>query len=248
MAKLSKESLQMIKEARGNENIREITPEDTFHFNCTACGSCCKNRVDGSSILLSPHDIHKLSQTLNRTEKEVIQKYTNMHIGSSSGIPMMTLKSIKTVFDLEPKCVFLSSGKCDVHTKKPDVCKLFPLGRVSTPDGDIGYFHQGDVECGGLPKEHTLDEWFPDREESEKAFVEYSKHLRDVVETTSLKKIIADERVTNNTRDLMVSAYITSMYCDYDSEKDYAEQFSEHNERYLNQQRVVDTGYRVLMK
>ena len=45
-----------LKEIADNLDKMKIGLDDTFKFNCTMCGKCCKNRED---ILLTPRDLQK---------------------------------------------------------------------------------------------------------------------------------------------------------------------------------------------
>ena len=42
-----------------NLDKMKIGLDDTFKFNCTLCGKCCKDRED---ILLTPRDIFRLAK------------------------------------------------------------------------------------------------------------------------------------------------------------------------------------------
>lgn len=125
------EMSKILKEAgkiKEDENVRVMSLDDTFKFNCTRCGKCCSCRSD---IILSPFDIYQIAKALNITTKEVIEEYCNVIYGNNSGLPIITLKS-----DERDLCPFLKfsveEGKfgCSINTHKPGVCIMHPIGAV----------------------------------------------------------------------------------------------------------------------
>ena len=49
-----------------------LSIDDTFHFHCTECGECCKQRED---ILLTPYDLNRIGRYQNIEVGQIIQDY-----------------------------------------------------------------------------------------------------------------------------------------------------------------------------
>ncbi len=108
--------------------------DDTFRFRCTMCGKCCTYRDD---IILSPMDIFRMAKELKLTPSEFYNQHCRSHIGDNTRIPIIRLNSVGK----DERCPLLKNSKCMVHSVKPAVCALFPLGRYleaekgSSPEG-----------------------------------------------------------------------------------------------------------------
>lgn len=144
-----------------NLDKMKIDLDDTFKFNCTMCGKCCKDRED---ILLTPRDIFQLAKHLDMPNMDFINKYCEFYLGNSSRIPVVRLLPT----GVDKRCPFLSGTRCSVNPVKPVVCALFPLGRCLTVDSsenrtgftvsNVVYINQ-DPHCGDGRKTHTVREW-----------------------------------------------------------------------------------------
>jgi hypothetical protein len=69
-------------------------------------------------------------------------------------------------------CAFLNAeGRCDIHSARPDICRLYPLGRIYL-DGSYKYFLQKD-ECEGHTKSKIkVKKWInAENSESEGNFI-----------------------------------------------------------------------------
>jgi Fe-S-cluster containining protein len=135
----------------------EIGLDDTFRFRCYGCGKCCKKRED---ILLTPKDLFNIAVTLGKTTKEVIDSVCDCFIGDVSRIPLVRLHPLGK----NMVCPLLKDNRCVVHTKKPAVCALFPLGRFvkhNTEDGrpntTVSYL-LNPIRCGGH-RNNTVRGW-----------------------------------------------------------------------------------------
>lgn len=124
---------------------------DTFNFSCKACGDCCRKRSE--PIMLTGYDIFRIATELKIEPIEVIKKYTRGYVGNNSKLPVVVLKERP-----DGSCSLLRNGKCMVHSNKPMVCAIYPLGRFYlTEEEKFGYFQQN-ITCG-TDEQHTLKEW-----------------------------------------------------------------------------------------
>lgn len=102
--------------------------------DCIGCSDCCRGM--GSSILLDPMDIWRLTSNLKTDFNSLLDKY--VELGMVDGLIMPNLK---LAGDGE-SCSFLTKeGRCGIHTFRPGICRLFPLGRIYEEYG-FKYFLQ----------------------------------------------------------------------------------------------------------
>lgn len=145
------------------DNLETLGLDDTFNFQCRACGKCCKNRND---ILLTAYDVFKIAKSLGRTPEEIIERYCEVYEGHTSHFPIVRLLPVPP----DNSCPFLRNKKCSVHDKKPTVCRVYPLARIYESDGRSKYYLNGSY-CKHEPRPVTVREWIGDvaTDESEDA-------------------------------------------------------------------------------
>lgn len=241
MSKKEKSLIDALNEKMNND-IKIIGREEEFDFKCEACGACCTNRAGGGEIILSPYDIFNLAKGLNLSIEELLEKHCRFNVGSNSGIPLFTLhnkikapiSSLKYDFKREPEniCTFLKSkdGKriCSVHAFKPAVCSLYPLGRITESMKDIKYILQQDG-CGNYKKKgtekHTVNEWVPDIENSDKAFKIYNDFIKESMDIINISNFMKSKQIQGQIKDLLILLYVSYMYAGYDTNKPFFEQF-----------------------
>lgn len=157
------EYMKKLAEQLEKGEINFLDENDEFVFACDQCGKCCRNRED---ILLSPLDLYNLVQATGKHVMEIVNRYGDCYVGSSSHLPIVRLK-FREEFDGSNTCYFLGrrDGKfyCRVHEHKPGVCRTYPLGKVGKCGKDQGdesvkdvqYFLQDDAPkgvCTGLDR------------------------------------------------------------------------------------------------
>lgn len=103
--------------------------------NCAGCHACCQGM--GTSVILDPLDIHRLCTGLSVTFEQLIASAVELNIADGIILPNLKMNG-----ELE-QCSFLNdSGRCSIHSFRPGICRLFPLGRYYTDDGSFKYFLQ----------------------------------------------------------------------------------------------------------
>ena len=101
---------------------------------CAGCSACCHGM--GNSIILDPMDGYRLSRELSMTFEELLQGPLELNV--VDGIILPNLKMTGE----DDACAFLDSrGRCQIHSSRPGVCRLFPLGRYYE-GRDFRYFLQ----------------------------------------------------------------------------------------------------------
>lgn len=116
---------------------------DMVKAGCSGCGGCCKGM--GQSIVLDPLDIFRMTSNLNRTFEMLLQD--KIELGLVDGLILPNLKMQGN----HEGCGFLNSeNRCEIHSFRPGICRLFPLGRYYE-NGDFRYFLQV-YECKKSPQ------------------------------------------------------------------------------------------------
>lgn len=102
--------------------------------DCIGCSACCHNM--GQSIVLDPLDIMRLKSCLNLSFEGLMKEY--IELGVIDGVILPNLKMNEQL----NKCSFLDDNeRCSIHSSRPGICRIFPLGRVYE-NGDFRYFLQ----------------------------------------------------------------------------------------------------------
>lgn len=102
---------------------------------CINCHACCSQM--GETIALDPLDIFNISKAIEMTQNEVILKYAVLNIEEKIVLPYLRFNKESD------SCYFLNKeGRCSIHTARPGICRLFPLGRYYHADNKFSYFLQ----------------------------------------------------------------------------------------------------------
>lgn len=101
--------------------IPGLNRKSLFSFDCGRCSQCCAQK----KIQVNPYEVAMLAAKLNITTTEFIRSYT--------------LEGVYLRNRDDGKCVFLGTDGCSVHTDRPLVCRLYPIGRQLSAEGDESF-------------------------------------------------------------------------------------------------------------
>ena len=102
--------------------------------DCKGCSACCQGM--GESIVLDPYDVYRLTKGLNISFEALLDD--KFELGVYDGMILPHLK----MAGANEACAFLNKeGRCSVHSIRPGICRLFPLGRFYE-NGSFKYFLQ----------------------------------------------------------------------------------------------------------
>ena len=228
-----------------NLDKMKIGLDDTFKFNCTMCGKCCKDRED---ILLTPRDVFHIAKQVDMLIGDFVKKYCDVYVGESSRIPIVRLLPT----GIDKRCPFLRGTRCSVNSVKPTVCALFPLGRCLTIDssknrteftvGDIIYINQ-DPHCGDNRKTHTVREWLEASNipVEDEFFVKWHSTIAQIGMTVHDAEKKADDERMNRYFNLLFGL----LYAAYDFKEDFLTQFNRNIEYALELTRRLKEEHNV---
>ena len=185
---------------------------------CQGCSDCCESM--GSTIILDPYDVWRLTTGLQISFDELLQDKLELNVQEGIILPNM-----KTEGESE-RCGFLDEkGRCSVHALRPGLCRIFPLGRYYE-NRSFQYFLQVH-ECKKEPKlKVKVQKWIdtPDVKKNEKFIIDWHYFLKDL--TASLRASDSGEYQKT------VSLYILKSFYQkpWDLDRDFYEQFHERLE------------------
>ena len=94
--------------------------------DCEGCSACCKGM--GNSVVLDPYDVWRLERGTGKQLVQMIGAEVMLSVVDGLILPSLNMEATGT-------CPFLNKeGRCSVHSFRPGICRLFPLGR---------YYHDG---------------------------------------------------------------------------------------------------------
>ena len=130
--------------------------------DCQGCFSCCQGM--GDTVVLNPYAVYELEKHLGKTFEKLLQKEIALHTENGMILPHISMETETET------CIFLNEqGRCSIHSFRPGLCRLFPLGRnydypEQDPDleGDAVGFHYFILEEACPKKDKTkvkIDKW-----------------------------------------------------------------------------------------
>ena len=208
-------------------DIKEISDGKLYDLNdmvkadckdCEGCSACCKGM--GSSIVLDPLDVFRLTKGLNCTFEALIQNQAELNVVDGIVLPSIRMG------EAGEACGFLDpQGRCSIHSFRPGICRLFPLGRIYTEEG-IRYFLQI-YECAKKNRTKVKVRSFMDNPDGKR----YDKFIADW--HNFLKKAENEMEMQNDpnfTRELSMNVLKMFYLTPYDKEQDFYDQFGKRLE------------------
>lgn len=209
----------------------QLGADSIFKFQCDMCGKCCIHRED---LLLSPRDIFNMSKALKLKPEDAVEQFCEVYVGDDSRMPLIRMRPHGSV----KRCPMLKDRKCRIHAAKPDICKLFPLGRGClvkkdtkklTPDDLVFFFTNPD--CGSGGKEYTVREWLE----------EFGMNVQDnypvLWHQTAMELATVFREMESKTElqvmRLLWSTTIVGLYFDYDLGQDFMPQFERNSQKFI---------------
>ena len=208
-------------------DIKEISDGKLYDLNdmvkadckdCEGCSACCKGM--GNSIVLDPLDVFRLTKGLNCTFEALIQNQAELNV-----VDGIVLPSIRMGEEGEAWGFLDPQGRCSIHSFRPGICRLFPLGRIYTEEG-IRYFLQI-YECAKKNRTKVKVRSFMDNPDGKR----YDKFIADWHDF--LKKAENEMEKHNDpnfTRELSMNVLKMFYLTPYEKEQDFYDQFGKRLE------------------
>ena len=175
-------------------DIEDMVKADTC--GCDGCSDCCRDV--GDLVMLTPFDVYEITSYLGVDFDELLDDKIQLREDNKILLPYLKMQ------DKNKYCSFLNKeGRCMIHSKRPNICRMFPLGRVYKND-DFKYF----LQIENCPKDNLEDvkvrDWLGIKNyyENKKFILEWHKFIkaltfrlkfmRDEKEIEEVNKIILD--------------------------------------------------------
>jgi uncharacterized protein len=130
-----------------DEKTFTLNRESSFSYKCNACSRCCYEK----EIRVSSYEILLLSRELGISTTQFIAQYTK-----SGGTVLNTREEDSNA------CVFLGENGCTVHSNRPLVCRLYPLGIRIDENGveKVGHARPHPETEGVYGEKSTVNDYF----------------------------------------------------------------------------------------
>ena len=200
---------------------------------CQGCSACC--REVGSSIKLDPFDIYRLTTGLGKSFQELLTAGTiELQVVDGAILPNLAMMGVKE------QCAFLNEeGRCSIHSLRPGICRLFPLGRYYEGD-DFKYFLQVG-ECTAPRGKVKVDKWIdtPNLRKNHGFVVEWHGLLHEVEDivckemepTSGDEESQMGEDLGKQVNMLLLQLFFVTPY---EKEMDFYTQFGQRKQTFLS--------------
>lgn len=204
------------------ENLNEISDGRIYELNgmvragcqdCQGCSDCCRGM--GNSILLDPLDIFRMTLNGDHTFEELLVSAVELNV-----VDGIILPNLKMVGESE-QCYFLNQeGRCNIHSYRPGICRLFPLGRCYE-EHSFRYFLQTN-ECSKQNRTKVkVSKWIdtPDIKQNQQYIIDWHYFLKGMEEMLMKQ---TDDAVQKQVNMYLLNAFYVTPY---DKAHDFYSQF-----------------------
>ena len=205
-------------------SLSEISDGNLYNINdlvqvsCNGCGgnaNCCHGM--GNSIVLDPYDIYRLVTNLNMTFEQLLIDKVELNIVDGLILPNLKMNEISE------QCAFLNeNGRCSIHSVRPGICRIFPLGRFYE-NNSFQYILQVN-ECPNESRTKVkVSKWIDtsDITENQQFINDWHYFLKDI---ETMIKNTQDEKLIKNINMYILNSFYLKQY---DTNIEFYEQFYE---------------------
>lgn len=182
--------------------------------DCEGCSDCCRGM--GDTIILDPMDVWRLRRGTGKDFAALMDGYIELRVADGMILPNLKMDAERDA------CPFLDeNGRCSIHSFRPGLCCLFPLGRYYEENG-FRYFLQIH-ECSRKDRgKIKIKKWLgiPDLRSYEEYISKWHRFLNDC--ETALETL-DDDNARILTIYVLRRFYETS--CMADEEKGFYQEF-----------------------
>lgn len=206
-----------------NIDMQEVSDGKRYGLNdmvkagcddCKGCSACCHGM--GNSIVLDPYDIYRLTTGLNCKFEELLVDKVDLNVVESIILPNLKMSGAGE------SCAFLNAeGRCSIHSIRPGICRIFPLGRIYE-NNSFEYFLQVN-ECKKQNRTKVkVKKWIDTPEPSKNAeFINQWHYFLKKV--SSMLSTMPEEKVKQINMYILNAFFVTL----YETRRDFYEQFEE---------------------
>jgi hypothetical protein len=182
------------------EDMVPVRLNTLMNFRCGPENECFNDCCRDLNQALTPYDVLRLRRSLAMGSQDFLKKYTSLHNGPGSGLPVVEFKPNP---ETGHACPFVTPEGCSVYTDRPASCRMYPLARAITRSrqtGEISEFFAliEEPHCKGFgaKSDLTVQEWL--KGQDVQAHNEENDKLMDLI---GLKNRILPGRLEGNQAD-----------------------------------------------
>lgn len=124
-----------------------------FGYVCGRCSRCCRQQ----RIQLNPYEAARIAHRLGLATREFRERHTIEGRGTELNR------------NADGSCAFLGAQGCTIHSDRPLVCRLYPLGRRISADGEESFHRlEGHAQSQGRFGDAGTIESFLQAQEAER--------------------------------------------------------------------------------
>ena len=154
------------------DSLPELEEGKTYNFKCYPGISCFNACCTDLNLVLTPYDVLRLRKALHKGGVDFLRSHTTGHFTPDTQFPEFRLR----MMDNEARtCPFVTEQGCSVYADRPGACRMYPLGRATSPDGNGGvcerFFIVREDHCKGFLEP---DEWSGASWKKDQGFTDYT--------------------------------------------------------------------------
>src|SRR3989339_294299 len=117
------------------EDMVPVTLDTLMDFTCSPENECFNDCCRDLNQALTPYDVLRLRKSMGMTSQDFLKKYTSLHHGPNSGLPVVEFKPNP---ETGHACPFVMPEGCSVYKDRPASCRMYPLARAITRSRETG--------------------------------------------------------------------------------------------------------------
>lgn len=124
-------------------DLNDMVKADTR--GCHGCSACCHGM--GDTIVLNPYDMWMIVRETGQSFDDLLDIRIELHMEEKVTLPNLKMTGA------DDACSFLGGDqRCSIHSARPGICRLFPLGRYYDGDDFKYIFKAGECVKPNLTK------------------------------------------------------------------------------------------------
>ena len=185
--------------------------------DCQGCSACCQGM--GSSVVLSPKDIYHLTAGLGASFQELMADKIELQVADGIILPNLRMDGENE------QCVFLNAqGRCSIHAFRPDICRIFPLGRCYEEDRIHYIYLVNGCKKPGRTKV-KVRKWIdtPDVQKDEEFLIKWHRFQKEA--RAAAQKNTGCNKPVKQTKTVSMKLLKRFYLTPYDTNRDFYQQF-----------------------
>lgn len=165
---------------------------------CNGCSACCQGV--GNLFALTPYDVYEIRVCLKKSFEELLEETLILKEDGKLILPHLGMT------EDEESCKFLDlNGRCSIHSHRPNICRLFPLGRIYE-NNNFKYFLQVGNCKNAVLNEVKVSDWLgiEDYEKNKEFILMWHNTIKAM---NFRMKFVYDEDAKKSLNDILLNSF-----------------------------------------